>query len=270
MFSDLAARYEAEVIPTKAPRTQKDNRAELAMLRKVFGECPVDGIRPKHVYAYMNARSKKARVRANREKALLSHLWNKARAWGFTDLPNPCAGIKGNSEEGRDRYVTEEEFTALWENATEPWMQDDLDLALLTGQRVSDVLKMKRTDIQDGYLLVSQGKTKAKLRIRITGDLATVIERAMGRPRAATGLGLVQDDAGQTPNYWRAAKVFQATRKKAGLGKDLQFRDLRAKAGIDTGDLATAQKLLGHESRAMTEHYVRRHVGAVVDPLKRK
>jgi integrase len=273
LFADVAARYEAKEIPKKAPRTQKDNLAELANLLKVFGQSPLDSIRPKDVLSYIDMRSEKAAVRANREIALLSHIWNKARGWGFTDLANPCAGIERNKEEGRDRYVTEAEFLALWQSATEPWMQDDLDLALLTGQRVSDVLKMKRTDIQDGHLLVSQGKTKAKQRIRIMGELATVIERALGRPRSAIGLGLIQDDRGQTPTYWRAAKAFQATRSAAGLGKDLQFRDLRAKAATDkesSEELGAAQKLLGHASQSMTEKYVRRHVGTVVEPLKRK
>jgi integrase len=272
LFADAARKYETEVIPTKAQRTQKDNRVELSWLLTFFGEMPLDAIRPRHVRAYMDERSKMAAVRANREKALLSHLWNSCREWGLTDLPNPCAGIKGNREEGRDRYITEVEFKQLWDNAAEPWMQDALDLALLTGQRVADVIKMKRADIQDGHLLVNQGKTNSKLRIRVVGELAHVVDRAAHRVRTAVsmGLGLIQDENGQTPNYWRFAKVFQATRKKAGLGKDLQFRDLRAKAGTDTGDLAAAQKLLGHESRAMTEHYVRRHVGNTVDPLKRR
>jgi hypothetical protein len=32
---------------------------------------------------------------------------NKAREWGYTDVPKPCQGVKGFREEGRDRYVTE-------------------------------------------------------------------------------------------------------------------------------------------------------------------
>lgn len=37
---------------------------------------------------------KEATVRANREKALLAHAWNKARAWGYTDSANPCKGVR--------------------------------------------------------------------------------------------------------------------------------------------------------------------------------
>jgi hypothetical protein len=41
-------------------------------------------------------------VRANREKALFSHIWNYAREEGLTKLPNPCAGVGKFGEEGRD------------------------------------------------------------------------------------------------------------------------------------------------------------------------
>ena len=37
----------------------------------------------------------------------------------------------------------------------------------MTGQRPSDVLKMRRQDVQDGYLLVTQRKTGAKVALRL-------------------------------------------------------------------------------------------------------
>ena len=49
---------------------------------------------------------------------------------------------------------------------------------------------------------------------------------------------------------------------------DFQFRDIRAKAATDTGDLAHSQMLLGHKTRDMTEHYVKSRVGARVRPLR--
>jgi len=57
-----------------------------------------------------------------------------------------------------------------------------MDLALLTGQRPADVLKLTRADIQDGALRITQNKTKAKLEVEITGELATLIERLASRP----------------------------------------------------------------------------------------
>lgn len=49
---------------------------------------------------------------------------------------------------------------------------------------------------------------------------------------------------------------------------DFQFRDIRAKAATDTGDLAHAQTLLGHKNRDMTVQYVRSRGGERVHPLR--
>ena len=59
---------------------------------------------------------------------------------------------------------------------------------------------------------------------------------------------------------------FDRARKAAGVS--FQFRDLRAKAATDTGDLAHSQKLLGHRNREMTEQYVKARVGERVSPLR--
>ena len=67
-------RYQRDVIPKKAERTQKDNLAELRQLRPFFDEAPIDAITPAVVAQYRDARS--APMRANREIALLSHVYN--------------------------------------------------------------------------------------------------------------------------------------------------------------------------------------------------
>jgi hypothetical protein len=41
---------------------------------------------------YLDKCGQTAKARANREKALLSHLFNKGREWRYTDAPNPCQG----------------------------------------------------------------------------------------------------------------------------------------------------------------------------------
>jgi len=48
------------------------------------------------------------KVRANREKALLSHIFNFARENGYTDTSNPCIGVKGKKENARTRYVEDD------------------------------------------------------------------------------------------------------------------------------------------------------------------
>ena len=52
-FGYVATRYLAEVVPTKAPRTQRDNLRELERLKAYFEDppCPLDSIEPQHVKA---------------------------------------------------------------------------------------------------------------------------------------------------------------------------------------------------------------------------
>ena len=264
-FDVVSQRYEREVMPTKAPRTQRDNLIELDKLRGVFGRMLIDAIKPHHVRGYLDARGQTAKARANREKALLSHLFNKAREWGYTDATNPCQGVKGFTETGRDRYVTDEEFKAVRDQA-DPTVRDAMDLALLTGQRPADVLKIMRADIRDGALFVAQNKTGAKRAIEIVGELAEVVERIKTRPRVRQSAYLIQDDDGKPLSLLALRGRFDKARIAAGVS--FQFRDIRAKTASDTGDLAHSQRLLGHKNREMTEHYVRERIGQRVRPLR--
>ena len=226
---------------------------------------PIDAIAPMHVREYMDIRGQAAKVRANREKALLSHIFNKAREWGYTALQNPCQGVKGFKEVGRSRYITDAEFDHVKAQAHFTVI-DAMDLALLTGQRPADVLKLKRTDIRDGALWIVQNKTGARLGIEVTGELAAVIARINERPRLAISAWLVQDENGQPLTQYALRSRFDKARTLAKV--DFQFRDIRAKAATDTGDLAHSQTLLGHKNREMTEHYVKTRSGARVKPLR--
>jgi integrase len=269
--------YRKDVLPGKALRTQDDNDLELARLEAVFGESPIETITPRDVKKYLNERvdkkGKPATVRANREIALLSHVINFARERGFTDMANPCAGVRRNKESGRERYVDDREFDAIYEKGDEE-LRDAMDLLLLTSQRPGDVIRMKRSDVADGALRVRQGKTGAKLRITEEADLATVIERMKARKREATGVYLVQDDAGQPLTYWQLEDRFSKARAAAAVNmpsvRDIQLRDIRGKAATDLEDLAHAQLLLGHKTRAMTERYTKKRAGDRVSPLRRK
>lgn len=285
-FRDVAERYQREVLPTKAPRTQKDNLKELANLLQFFDNPPalLDAIEPVHVRMYLDWRGQSAKVRANREKALLSHIWNFARERGITALPNPCRGVKGFTEEGRDTYVEDEVLAAVREAGSQS-LRDAIDLAYLTGQRPADVLRMSATDIRDGVLHVRQGKTGAGLRLVTVGsdgqanELGLLLQRlAEGKRRARlTDIALVCGADGMRMTAAALDSAFDRARLKAATThpkladqiRAFQFRDLRAKAGTDKADsdgLTEAQRQLGHASVKMTEHYVR--LGTKVTPTR--
>lgn len=139
-----------------------------------------------------------------------------------------------------------------------------MDLVLLTGQRLAD--ELKRTDIRDGALRIVQNKTGARLGIEITGELAATIARINERPRHAISAYLIQDENGQPLTQCALRSRFDKARTLAKV--DFQFRDIRAKAATDTGDLAHSQTLLGHKNRDMKEHYVKARSGGRVKPLR--
>jgi len=262
-FDVVALRYRREVMPTKAARTQRDNLIELDKLRAVFGRMLIEAIKPHHVRGYLDKRGQTAKARANREKALLSHVYNKAREWGYTDAPNPCQGVKGFTVAGRDRYVTDAEFAAVHAKADQT-LQDAMDVALVTGQRPADVLTIMLTDIRDGALFVAQNKTAAKRAVEIVSELAEVVARIEARRLERQSAFLIQDDNGRPLSMLAMRRRFNKARKAAGVA--FQFRYIRAKTASDTGDQAHAQRLLGHRNSDMTEHYVRKRVGSESSP----
>lgn len=275
-FRQAAERYQVEVIPTKAEGTRKANKRELDKLIEFFDDPPgpLDAIRPTHVFNYLQWR-RDAPVSANREKSLLSHLWNWCRKKGYTDLPNPCAGVNRNREDGRDVYVEDDVLQRVYD-AADQVLKDAMDLAYLTGQRPADVRELDRRNIKDGVLVLRQSKTKMQMRIAITGELKVLINRLLSRKRPddapiSTRLLLGEDwlPIGKDALRYR----FDRARERAGIPKDqFQFRDLRAKAGTDkadsAGDIRKAQQQLGHQSVTTTEIYVRKRRGALTSPTK--
>jgi integrase len=303
-FRHVAERYQREVLPAKAPATRALNLRELANLYKFFDDPPgpLELIDPIHVRQYLDWRAKttlvqkraqnevrtaagrpplpihgkEGQVPANREKALFSHIWNFAREKGLTGKANPCAGIKGYREDGRDIYVDDEVYQAVRETAEEP-LRDALDLAYLTGQRPADVLKVSRNDIKDGALSITQGKTGKKLRISIEGQLAALVERI--KARKVTGITLITAEGGTPMTRYELRGAFDRARAAAATARpaladrirEFQFRDLRAKAGTDkeeSSGMAAAQDQLGHSTPQMTAHYVRHRRGKLVKPTK--
>lgn len=172
-LGDVFDRYEREIIPTKAPKTQRDNLLSLKQLRAAFADAPVDAVTPQVIAQYRDKRT--AKVRANREISLLSHIYNIAREWGITNIENPCKGVRKNKETSRDYYARDEVWNAVYAQACIE-LRDAMDLAYLMAQRPSDVLVTRAADIQGAYLLVAQGKTSKKLRIRLSaGDAPTAL-----------------------------------------------------------------------------------------------
>lgn len=266
-FPAVAKLYRAAVYPDFKPDTVKHYESALKNLEVSFRAFSLEQIEPQDVKQYIRRRTKK---RAGLfEKRVLSALYTWARGEGITSVPNPCAGVKFSKTERRgfgtgkrQRYVTDAEYATVHANGDEI-LQDAMDLALLTGQRPSDLLKAKRQDIRDGVLWVVQSKTGATVGIRVEDELQRVVERILARKRPS--MYLLSDRHGQRVLYDALNYRFTQARGTA----DWQFRDIRAKASTDSPTLKDAQLLLGHTDEATTAKIYRRSKGSAVAPLKR-
>lgn len=271
-FRWVANEYRAAKIVKKAERTQRDNAYELANLLAFFDDppAPLDAIEPQHVHQYMRWRSS-APIRATREKALLSAIWNWARSQGYTAKANPCEGIKGTMA-GRKVYVEDADYFAIMDKADDV-LRDAMELAYLTGQRPADTLKMTVQDVRDGVIHVRQNKTGAMEEIEVVGELAAVIERIKRRNGVykIACARLIVNASGRPFGVNALSRRFRKAADAAGFPA-LQFRDLRAKAATDklarSGDVTQAQRLLGHSSVRMTEAYIRSRKGHRITPTR--
>ena len=254
-FDSVADRYVSDVLPSKPKATQADYNNSIGQLRKVFGLHPIEQVKTKHLAQYRDKRS--AKVRANRELSVFSILWNHAREWGVTDLPNPVQGMKKNKETPRTRLVSQDEFKAVYDKA-DPLLQDALELAYLTAQRPADVLKMSFADIQGSELMVRQNKTGKTIRIAIEGRLGELIERVKARAKAApvAHFALLQTDSGRPLTAGMLRGRFLTARTAAKVS--FQYRDLRPMGLTAQPDLEAARALAGHGTSAITNRVYRR------------
>lgn len=188
---------------------------------------------------------------------------------------NPAQSTrKPKAEVTRSRLQIEDWFKILdaAKSRYSPWASNALRLALITGQRLSDVLNMKFKDVRDGYLFVVQGKTGNKvalplsLRCEVAGltleDVVSICRDHALSPYLVHHCGATsRAKSGKPLNKATASTMFARCRDDAGIetpeGKTpVSFHEQRSlaerlyqKQGIDT------QKLLGHKSAAMTQLY---------------
>jgi integrase len=277
-FADVQKKYLSDAVPKLARSTARMYASDIKHLMASFQDAPLDQIKPMNVRMFLDDHADKPTT-ANRCKRLFSTMWNQARGWGYTDLPNPCEGIKGHTLAKRTVYVTDAMFAAVYAQGSAP-LRDAMDLAYLTGQRPADALRMTEHDIIEGHLIVTQAKTQQPLRIIIAGKLEELVARIRARKathKIVTGALLTNTNGKRLTapvlrNHFDAARAAAAKANPAikSAIEGFHFYDLRAKAADDTSDLRgdqAASDLLGHDSVKTTQrHYLRR--GKIVGSTK--
>jgi integrase len=93
-----------------------------------------------------------APIMANRVKAYISSTFRWATKRDLLGV-NPCTGIDNNKENDRDRILSDSEVVRFWQacDAVDPVKAKVLRVMLLTGQRSSEVSRMRREHISGGW-----------------------------------------------------------------------------------------------------------------------
>ncbi|CAN7606730.1 tyrosine-type recombinase/integrase [Caballeronia sp. LjRoot34] len=184
---------------------------------------------------------------------------------------NPVASVLKPKTRVKRARMTEADFALFLKHAETP-LQNAMMLALITGQRISDVQKMRFDDARDGFLWVEQKKGGKRLKIPLSvmlngTTLGTIVARC--RDRAASqylvhfsiegfqtkrGAQVSQKSIGNALRRARAASEYVPSE---GLEPTSfhEIRSLSARLHKEQNGADFAQAILGHSTAAMTELY---------------
>lgn len=261
-MGDLIGTALAHMLKSVKPNTASQYRTAAKRLAKVFAEFAPQEVRPKHVAKFMESMEGKPNM-GNRCLSVLKQVFHYALRREIVDS-NPAIGAERLPEKTRDRLVSLAEYEAIYAKAG-PRLQVIMDLALLTGQRIGDVLGIMRADLSDTGIRFRQQKTGKRLTVAWTAELREVVARAKALHGNVVALTLLHNRRGKKPDYRTIRDQWDKACRAAKV-EDAHLHDLRAVAATWTkaqGNNPTA--LLGHRSASQTVRYLRDKEEAIVE-----
>ncbi len=283
-IGQLLDRYSLEVVPTKAITTQATNAIFIKKLRAVFGDMPLDSIKPQTIYQYADRR--KAKVAAKREIEVLSHAYTKAVEWGYIDR-HPFKGeVRLKGEKPRDRYIEDWEVVeclalpAVRKKGSVLAIQAYIRIKLMTGMSRGDLLRLTAANLKEDGIHIQRHKTAGSSGKRTIYEWTPALHAAVDlakdvRPVLSPfifcnrlGDGYINEETGLA-NGWDTMWQHFMERVLAETKVTEKFteHDLRAKCASDADTLEHAQALLSHADSATTKRIYRRKPERVT-PLK--
>lgn len=253
-LSELIGKYRASPEFTgRAPRTRHDYERMLAILDGGFGHLRVATMPREFVYRLRDKYAATPR-KANYLIAMLSILFNFAVERGWRP-DNPMHGFKGRLREGPGhRPWTADEVEGFLEAAPLPIYRAAM-MALCTGQRQGDVLRMVWSQYDGEAIEVIQGKTGERLWIPAHRDLKAMLA---GMDRAAAVI--LTTTTGLAWNAGHFKKEFRLAVGAAGM-EGIVFHGLRKTATAMLADAGCTEReimdITGHRTAAMVSLYVR-------------
>jgi integrase len=255
-FSDLIAKYyQSPEFNNLAQITQRTYRNDMERFRVKHGDKRVAGLTTDHIERLIAEKADRPAA-ANRLRKTLKILMAFAVKKRFR-ADNPTVGVKKLKDRSSGFRTWNEEEIAEFYAAHPKGSRARLamDLLLNTAQRRSDIVRMGRQHVRDGFLTIRQSKTGTEISIPVIGRFADVLNgikhghltylvTSQGKP--FTGAGFTN---------W-----FREMVKEAGLPFGLAPHGLRKAACVrlaDAGRSATdIMAISGHRNLAEVQTYV--------------
>ena len=204
-------------------------------------------------------------VKANTCRAVIIN----ALDWGFNEgivERNVARDTRPYKTKSRDRYLTDSEFLAIQEKA-KPVLKSIMDILYLTGQRISDVLAIRHSDLTDEGISFRQKKTGHKMIVSWSDELRVAVAEAKKTAKNIKGMTLFSNRKGGQWSYDSIGIMWRKAAKEASV-KDSRIHDIRAKAATDAKKQGVdSKKLLGHASESSHQRYMRNHEISVAKPV---
>ena len=214
-FEDLARKYIEEISVLK--KCHRDERYTiLGLLKEAWSSYPINKIKPTTINKYKDTLAKRVSgSTVNRRLDVISSMFTTfKKEWGYP-VDNPVLAIRRPRRAApRDRRYSEAELNLLIRgNHTTPELRSIIKIALLTGMRLSEILRIDARNIEGNTLAIPVAKTKPRV-IPLTKEALTEIKNA-DLPFRLTKYAL--------------DKKFRRLCKKYNI-KDAHFHDLRHQA----------------------------------------
>lgn len=253
------------------PVTEKTKANRKCSLAHVVGGLGahriISAIRPHDVSAFVMRVHKSHPPLSKRVLIEAKAVFNEAMNYAWVDR-NPAMQVKAQQVTVTRNRLTLEQWKLISGYAVEhmpPWVSRMMVLALVTGQRRSDVGKMKFSDVWDDHLHIEQAKTGARLAIPLNlrldalgTTLAEAIEACHGY--APGDDFLIRKSTGSPPGLPSLSARFEEARDavlppcKVGSPTSLhECRSLSERLYREQG--INTMVLLGHTTQQMTDMY---------------
>lgn len=265
-FLSVIRMYERMEFPRKGKATQRSYRPIIAKIEKAFGTLPLEAIE-EHGARALFMEWRETMADRPRTADLSWSVLQRIMAFGVDKEKlrrNPCekAGRLAESGTRREKVWSAADIEAV-KKVAPAHVLEVLMMAIWTGQRQGDLLRLTWSAYDGTHIRLEQSKTKARVTVKVADELKAILDakRASLMVREIAAVTILTTARGKS---W-TSDGFRTSWAKAVLEagiSGLTFHDLRGtfitnarRAGASIEDIASASGHKIADVRSILEHH---------------